>query len=352
MDGLREGSRLSIGSLPHLDAREAVQFQLRAFPEMPAWPQLPRKSPKEKMTFQGLTGLPGISWLNPDQAVWTIPPTDLVEVMEVLKSENQANRLDRGAFQPEEASGFFSFLEDRHQPLMRGAMAVKGQCAGPITLGLLFQDENGKPLLANREAMNVLREYLLIHARWQVQRLRSLRKPVVFFIDEPSVGSAFNPESFGLKWEDLQGWLRGLIEPLQEEGVLVGLHCCGGGPWDWIFETPVEFFHFDGFRYLNQLLNKPKPFNEFIQKGGMVVWGMVPTAMARGSFSDPAELFNQWVDGFDALVKKGIPREALIGRSFFSTSCGLGNSSVSLAEEAARCLNSVVSLWRANISLK
>jgi hypothetical protein len=73
VDGLKEGSRLAVGSLPTMDPMAAVRSQLMAFPEIPAWPQLPKKSLKERMNFQGLSGLPGLSWLTPEQAVWTVP---------------------------------------------------------------------------------------------------------------------------------------------------------------------------------------------------------------------------------------------------------------------------------------
>ena len=352
MDGLREGSRIAMGSLPGLDPVSAVQTQLRAFPERPAWPQLPKKSPKEQMTRQGLSGLPGLSWPAPDQPVFTLSSWDLSEALEALKNENLENRLDRAAFKPDEASGFFTFLNDPGRFISSHAAAVKGQFIGPVSLGLTLQHENGTPLLASKESMKILVEYVLMHCRWQSRKLSALRKPVVFFMDEPSLNGRFQPESYGLEWSEIQGWLTGVFEALQEEGVITGLHSCGQGPWDWAFELPVEIFHFDAFRHMPQLLENPEGLRKFIHRGGMVSWGLVPTGMSRGAFPDPAELFGLWEDAFDTLLKKRFVREELIGRSHFSTSCGLGNSSLSVVEEAVRCLGTLVSLWRANISLK
>src|SRR5258708_33250083 len=171
-------------------------------------------------------------------------------------------------------------------------------------------------------------------------------------MDEPCLGGNLNPGAYGVEWKDIECWLKKILEPLQDEGVLTGLHCCGPGPWDWVYETPVELFHFDGFKYLSQVFEKPKKLSEFIHKGGMIVWGMVPTKLSKGSFAGPDEIFHQWVDAFETLAKKGLSKEELVGRSFFSTSCGLGNSSARVTEDAIRCLGSLVSLWRSNISFK
>ena len=352
MDGIREGGRLAPGSLPLKDPIEAVQTQFRAFPEIPAWPQLPKKSEKEQMNRQGLSGLPGLSWPTDDQPVFTLSKTDTAEAIETLKTENQGNRLSRAAFKQDEASGFFAFLDQAPRLISAGVSAVKGQIAGPITLGLTIRDEAGKPLLASRESMGVLVEYLVMHCRWQVQKLSMVRKPVVFFLDEPFLGGNFQPEPYGLEWKDIQALLGKVLEALQDDGVLTGIHSCGPGPWDWLYETPVEIFHFDGFKHMGHVLEQPQKFGEYIHKGGMVVWGMVPTEVSKGGFSHPDELFHQWVDAYEILVKKGLSREELIGRSFFSTSCGLANSSVRVMEESIRCLGSLVSLWRSNISLK
>ena len=336
---------MAVGSLSSIDPAAAVRTQLMAFPDIPAWPQLPLKSPKEKMSVQGLSGLPGISWPTPEQAVWTLAPIDFPEVLEQLKEENQAGRLERAALKPEEAAGFSAFLKEAGRPGSSQASAVKGQLAGPVTLGRLIQDESGKPLLSSRGGMEILMEYLLMSARWQTRELSRMGKPVVFFLDEPGVGPDLQPGNYGLEWKYIQGWFSGLLEPLQEEGVLTGIHSCAPGPWDWVFDSPAEIFHFDAYRYLPQVLESAKGFDAFLRKGGILAWGMVPTSMDQGHFPDPAQIFHRWVDLFHDLVKKGLRPEDLKGRSIFSTSCGLGGSTVSVSEEALRCLNEFSALW-------
>ena len=49
-----------IGSLPHTDARAAVEAVFAFSPDLPYWPQLPKVSSKEGMNEQALAGLPGL----------------------------------------------------------------------------------------------------------------------------------------------------------------------------------------------------------------------------------------------------------------------------------------------------
>ena len=215
MDGLNPGSRLAVGSLPHLDAPAAVQSQLRFFAEIPAWPQLPKRSPKEAMLCQGLLGIPGMVWTDSQKPLWTLRSADTEEALELLISENEAAKLHRASFHQDEAPGFELFLEILKRDKLDSVKAVKGQCVGPVTLGLHLMDEAGRPVLSSKPHMEVLVEYLVMHARWQATRLAQSGKPVVFFIDEPSVNGSFAPEAYGLKWADLEGWYDGFLSRLQ-----------------------------------------------------------------------------------------------------------------------------------------
>ncbi len=346
MDGLSPGSRLAVGSLPHLDAAAAVQSHLRFFSEIPAWPQLTKRSTRESMTRQGLTGIPGMVWTDTQRPLWTLRDADTEEALELLTSENEASRLDRAAFLLGEAEGFASFLKAFKNSNPPGAKAVKGQTVGPVTLGLSLLDESGKPFLRSEAHMEILVEYLFMHARWQARQLALLGRPVVFFIDEPSMNGGFDPRAYGLNWAQVESWYDSLLGRLQEEGILTGIHACAAGPWNWVFKTPAEVFHFDAWRYGDQIAAQAGDFARFIAKGGVVAWGMVPTEPSKGSFPEPAQLLTRWMDFARLLARKGAAPEEVAGRSFFSTSCGLGFSQPAMAEQAVRCLDMLVTLWQ------
>jgi len=346
LDGLKPGSRLAVGSLPQGEAAEALRFQARFFPEIPAWPQLPKRSRRESMVRQGLSGIPGMVWGEEGNPIWTLREADTEEALELLVSENRSGKLGRAAFLEGEADGFEAFRQAMGGTLGAGAMALKGQCAGPITLGLALRDESGKPALASKARMEILVEYLLLQARWQCARLLELGKPVVFFLDEPAMNDRLDPQTYALQASDWERWYESILGRLQEEGFLTGIHACGAGSWNWAFKTPMEIFHWDAFRDGAAMADQADAGAAFLAKGGILAWGLVPTQPFRGSFPEPAELLTRWIEGARLLARRGPSPEEIAGRSFFSTSCGLGISPIGLAEQAVRCLDMLATLWR------
>ena len=69
MPSLPPWTPIGVGSLPGTDARAAVEWVLRTFPDLPHWPQLPALSAHEGMLWQFLPrlpaaalGMPGSGW--------------------------------------------------------------------------------------------------------------------------------------------------------------------------------------------------------------------------------------------------------------------------------------------------
>jgi hypothetical protein len=61
---------IAIGSLPHTDPQKACDLMLRAFPEVAAWPQLPRRGFRENMYAQYSEGMPGIKIDVTENRMW------------------------------------------------------------------------------------------------------------------------------------------------------------------------------------------------------------------------------------------------------------------------------------------
>ena len=347
MNGIRAGARIAVGSLPQADAQSAVRVQCQAFPEVPAWPQMPKRTIRERITLQGLSGLPGLHFKQDGTATWKPPPGGWNILSMKLVEARKSGELNSAALTPDDAAGFFAFLKEGPSFFKPELQAVKGQCVGPVTLGMALRSPEGKPCLRDQEAMEALVEYLTNHALWQARTLSTLGKPVVMFLDEPSRGG-WDPVEMGLDPRTVRGWYDRILGPLQEEGVLTGLHACGKGPFAWALRSCVEIFHFDGHRFLDPLLGESGDLAAFLGQGGWLSFGMVPTAMSHGVFPEAAGLVDRWMRFAHELSRRGVPSGTLAAQSAFSTSCGLGGGSLAVAEEASRCLAGFTALWNIN----
>lgn len=341
---------MAVGSLPQADAPAAVKAQCLAFPEIPAWPQLPKRSVRERLTLQGLGGLPGLHIRPEGTAVLREPEDGWDKWARQWAEARKSGDLDSARLTPDDAAGFFAFLQKGPEHFHGDPQALKGQTVGPVTLGMALRDPEGRPLLADPSAMEALVQYLANHALWQVRTLGALKKPLVFFLDEPSRGG-WDPAGAGLDAKTVRDWYGKILEPLQDEGVLTGLHVCGKGPFGWAFETSAEALHFDAHRYLESLLQEAGSVRTFLDQGGHLSFGLVPTAMTGGSFPQAAALVDRWMAFAQALSRQGVPSQTLASRTSFSTSCGLGGGSLAVAEEASRCLAGLTSLWKITVRM-
>ena len=329
----------TIGSLPHADPGEACSLMLDALPEMPAWPQLPKRSFLENMYAQYSEGLPGI---RVDEENGRI----LFQVDESLEAELERfyqavidEELERFAISEEYAAGLQHFVSGAFLPELEKRPFVKGQVTGPISFGLTVTDQSRRASLYNETLEQVIVKGLTLKSKWESQVLRRAAPgaKVVMFFDEPylvSVGSAL----INVSREQL---IRDIKECLEGSGAdLTGVHCCGNTDWSILFETGVDIVNFDAFDYLDRFIAYGEEIKEHIQRGGMIAWGVVPND--ERVFDGTGEMLAGIVESaFDILESRGIDRLALANQSMITPACGLGSASVEVAERVLYLLADV-----------
>ena len=135
---------LHIGSIPHTRPPAACDRVLESFPQIPTWPQLPKRSFLENMYVQFSEGFPGV--VIEDGRIYVDRTKDLDPGLERLYLAYLENDLSYGTTSPDYAAGLAAFPQKlsviRHQPL-----AIKGQVTGPISWGLTVVDQDRRPVL-------------------------------------------------------------------------------------------------------------------------------------------------------------------------------------------------------------
>ena len=116
-----------IGSMPHTDPEAACSQITHYLKDIPAWPQLPKRSFLENMYVQVSQGFPGV--VVKEDSIHIDRSQDLDKPLEQLYAAYLENDIDKYPTSPDYATGLHSFLAlDNLSPL-----AVKGQVTGPIT---------------------------------------------------------------------------------------------------------------------------------------------------------------------------------------------------------------------------
>lgn len=333
-----------IGSLPYLDPIESVKDICSKF-DIPFWPQLPKRGFKENMYVQFAEGLPALIIDEKNKKIYIDTSKDLSEglgrLFEIYISEDyNALGLTRDF-----AEGLYAFLDTA-----KGLNPdyVKGQITGPVSFGLSVVDEKSKSIIYNDALKEAFIKLLEIKAAWQIDKLKTISKNIIIFIDEPYLTS-FGSSFVSIERPDIALMLNALIDKIHSKGALAGIHCCGNTDWSLLAETSADIINFDAYSYAESLSLYPEDITRFLKRGGNLAWGIVPTSESVLKETGDS-LFNRLSRELGKLEEKQIPRDLLLSNSLITPSCGMGTLSQDLTGSIIKKLSVVARLAKDNIA--
>ncbi|MCL5959486.1 MAG: methionine synthase, partial [Chloroflexi bacterium] len=212
----------------------------------------------------------------------------------------------------------------------RRPLAAKGQITGPISLGLQVTDGNLKPLLYDDIAFDAVSKHLRLVAKAMEKALGQVGQTTIVFFDEPylhALGSAL----FSVSEAQVVG---GLEEAFGGLSCLKGIHCCGNTDWSVVLSTSLDILSFDAYRYAETLALYPDDVKRFLERGGILAWGIVPADALLLQNENVPSLIAKLLDAMQSLVGKGVSREMLLNQCLITPSCGLGSLPIPAAERA------------------
>ncbi len=319
------GLATAIGSMPHVEPQEACSLITTHFPDIPAWPQLPKRSFTENMYAQFSEGFPGVV-LEKDR-IWIDRSRDLSNQLEQVYEAYLENNIDSGALSHEYAEGFHAFRDSVRKDSIR---AVKGQVTGPISFGLTVTDQDRRPLLYDEVLADALAKHLRLKAAWQESELRKICPGIIISVDEPylsSFGSAFvsiSREQAVTLLEEVLGGISGLK----------AIHCCGNTDWSVVLQTSLDILSFDAYNYGETIALYPSEIDDFLNRGGVIAWGIVPNDEPSLGKESEASLTDRLENTMKLLSDKGIGYDTITAQCLITPSCGLGSISKDAAARA------------------
>jgi len=321
-----------IGSFPHRDEKEVFPLILKNFPEVPFWPQLPKRSFLEGMVVQYSEGFPCLRWNEKEQKVWIETSQGFEKEIEKFYQRFEENDLEPFRITEDFARGLRILRDLSSKDHRKKIKYIKGQITGPVTFGLALADQEQKPIFYDPSLRDILVKHLSLKARWLEKKYHDLfpEIPPLLFFDEPSL-SSFGSAFSSLNREDV---IRSLNECFDAVKELKGTHCCGNTDWSVLLSTHLDILSFDAYDYLETLSLYPKDLKAFLERGGILAWGIVPTSEAIIK-EDAQSLVKRFKEGVKTLSKKGID-PTLLQRAIITPSCGVASLSVPLAEKVCQ----------------
>ena len=348
MKFLPRGMATGIGSMPFTQPDPALVLIGQNLPEIPHWPQLPRRGADEGFVRQFLDPLVRLGLLEKrddkvifpvDNPEWPQRLTDFYSTY--LSAETgDTEALRQFAFPRESAAGFYAFMEQINKNGIGGAKYLKGHLAGPLTIGFQLKDERGRLAYYEEQLRDLLVKTLAMHARWQAVELTGAGLPVIIFVDEPGIRVYGSSSYITVTREMVTGDLNAIFSAIHAAGGLTGVHSCDAIDWSVLFESDLDIVNLDTYQFGDSLIPYAREMKINLERGGIMAWGIVPTlelAFKESAESLLVRLEKLWAE----LTSRGMDRQMILRQSIITPACGTGLLESELAEKIYRLTKEV-----------
>ncbi len=342
-------------SLPYQHAAQALTLLRSTMPVIRTWPQLPQRSLREERTVQSALGFPGLVVDDANQRMY-VEREQAVEKLDILGLAYLRGNSSFCALTWEDALGLAEML--RLPAQLTECRAISSQLLGPISLGLYLTDELYHPLLYDPTLREALGEHLALRVNWLTTRMNNLVGDSILCLDEPLL-MALNSPFCPIDWNDGLELLQKVFEST------VG--CCGvvlselgtrqqdydlTRSWEPLLETSVDLVLLDVYRHEGLLLAASSILSDFLDRPGMLAWGLIPTDQEALERETADTLVAHFEHVLDQCVQAGLSREQILHASIISTNDHLSQLSVVNAERALRLCAEVSTRLRKKYALE
>jgi len=303
-----------MGIMPHRDIDRALQLTLSL--DIPFWPQLPHVSYYEDMYAQFSQHFPGII-VDEENSRLNFETSRFEKELEdySLKME------DTEAFTLSEKYSvvYHRFLEEK----LSEYSAIRGQLIGPVSFGFKVVDENKRPIIYNDNVKTILFDFIMRKINVQYRELREKNENAFVWLDEPGLSWVFS----GLSgYSDVQAAkdYRSFLTGLES---IRALHLCANVNLSYLLEIGVDLLSFDAY----QMQLMPKGYaasvSRFINNGGIICWGIVPTDSDNLNLHTPQSLTDLLIEYWQVISDNtGLSLKTIAGQALLAPArCCLKN---------------------------
>jgi len=291
--------------MPHTDVDRALEMARSL--DVPFWPQLPNLSYYEDMYVQAAEHFPGIL-LDLEKRTLRFSIEKFAEELEAAMA-----RFDDPALF--DISETYSAVYHRFLSLdLAGRPAIRGQLEGPISFGFNVLDQDERPILFDDTVRPFMLEFMAKRINVQLQRLSAMNPNAFMFVDEPGLQFLFSAMAgYGdLKAKGDMDVFFSLVDRPR------GIHLCGNPDWDFLLNLDLDVLSLDIYTNAEVFSAYGASIRKFLDKGGRLVWGLVPTGFEAFVREEIPSLIGRLETVWDVLAKKGIDRDHLLSRSMLS----------------------------------
>jgi hypothetical protein len=291
--------------MPHTDVDRALELALSL--DVPFWPQLPHVNYYEDMYVQASEHFPGAVLDMEKRTLSFSMDKFMVELEDCLSHFEEPDYFD--------ISPTYSVVYQKFLALdLAQRPAIRGQLEGPISFGMNVQDQDGRPILFDDTVRPFMLDFMARRVNVQLSRLKKMNPNAFMFVDEPGLQFLFSAMSgYGdtAAKKDLDYFFSLIDRPR-------GVHLCGNPDWDFLLNMDLDILSLDVFSNGEVFSSYSKSIKRFLDRGGVLVWGIVPTNFEPFESENAASLAGRLKSFWETLAGHGLDRDFMLSRSLLS----------------------------------
>ena len=316
--------------MPHTDVTRALEMALSM--DVPFWPQLPNLSYYEDMYVQAAEHFPGII-LDMDNRTLRFSMERFTEEIEATLS-----RFDEPDYF--DISETYSAVYRRFLELdLADRPAIRGQLEGPISFGFNILDQDERPILFDDTVRPFMLDFMAKRLNVQLDRLKRINPNAFMFVDEPGLQFLFSALA-GYGDITAKGDLDRFFSQVERPR---GIHLCGNPDWDFLLNLDLDVLSLDIYTNAEIFASYAGSIRRFQDRGGVIVWGLVPTGSEPFSQESLSSLIGRMEAVWKMLWAKGVDRERMLAGSMLSpaTCCLVNPDKEATVEHAFTRVNQI-----------
>ena len=316
--------------MPHTDVDQALNAALSL--DIPFWPQLPNYNYYEDMYVQAAEHFPGII-LDMENRTLRFSVDKFIDEFE----DTMAHFNDPEFF---DVSTTYSVVYHRFLELdLSNRAAIRGQLEGPVSFGFNILDQDNRPILFDDTVRPFMFELMAMRINIQLKKLKQKNANAFMFIDEPGMQFVFSALSgYGEQKakQDLDLFFSMIESPK-------GIHLCGNPDWDFLLGLDIDILSLDIYSNANIFAACTNSIKKFLDKDGILVWGIVPTGFETFEKENLDLLAFKLKHIWKTLDRKGIPLDQILEQSMISpaTCCMVNQDREKTVEKAFQLTNAL-----------
>ncbi len=323
------------GALAYETLDSAVRMSAKLFDKMPYLPFLPNIDENDTLLNRTLSHIPGVK-LDGKKVLFKVGSEKYKKAL--IDLEKACNNPTEELLEPYAIESVFM---EKFEHLINKFHPTEAcvNILGPFTLSQILLNAAEEQMPADKSFRKLFIQAVCVKAFWFINKIKNISKTItpIIILEEPILANLGNlrRDDETLTTEYVTGLFAKIVEKIQPTGALVAVQCFDKCDWKIPINAGVDIISFDAYNNPNNLCIIPDSILEFLERGGKINWGIVPTLnehIVKNINLDILE--KRFLNTLDGLVVAGVPRPLVYNSAFVSIQGDVNNLPVIFAEKA------------------